>query len=435
MSWNPVLNKSLEIKKEFILTFGAGALYSYDKEKETCLEYWVRMLDNPKYQALIEPLQINEHNGFLLIRYANYWSTDDEFDTERDFFKRYDGFYQECRSVVLDIYKNDLVLTPFKKFRNLNECEEYSLENVQKRIENATTIEIYNKLDGSMQSARYYGGDYIMAGSQALDPEHSWRLQSGYRLLEDNYRLMLRMHPEYTFIFEHITQEDVHVVKYTKEQEVLYIIGIRNVETGEELSYQEVLSFAKKYGIKTTEVFDKTLEEVLAELGDKTSDEAEGIVLNIDGFKVKIKYDDYLMMHHMIDRLSSVNTIIRAIADGTYDDAISRVPESYRERIEIIADAIFDYMKETERKINQFYRLVPKKERAEFMQWVDDFTTAKYRGYVKSKYLNEPYNVLKNSGGGYKSLSEIGIQKENLFPKDIDTEDYCEDIKGPVPHM
>ena len=48
------------------------------------------------------------------------------------FWDRYDGFYRECRSVVIDIEKECIVLCPFSKFFNINELEETSIENIQK---------------------------------------------------------------------------------------------------------------------------------------------------------------------------------------------------------------------------------------------------------------------------------------------------------------
>lgn len=429
--WNPVLNKFIQIKTEFADLFGKEALWSYNPKEETCLEYWARMLNNPAHATLIEPLQINEHDGMLLIRYANYWSSDDKYDTEKDFFKRYDGFYQECRSIVLDIHDEELVLTPFKKFRNLGECEDYSLDAIKERIKIAKTVEVSDKLDGSMQSARYYRGNYVMAGAQALDVKESWRLQSGYHLLTENYKQMLKDNPDYTFIFEHITEADAHVVKYSKEQEGLYLIGIRNVNTGEELSYKTVLEYASRYGVRTTKTFDKTLDEILSELGDKKSDEAEGFVLNIDGFKVKIKYDDYLLMHHMLDRLASPNAIIRAIAEGTYDDAIGRIPEGHRERVEIIANAVRNAVSQKEKQVLMYFRSAPKDDIHTFMKWVDENVPRLDRGYVRCKYLGKPYNILKTKNGAYKKLSDLNISREDLFSQPIHKDAELKETEEP----
>ena len=58
------------------------------------------------------------------------------------------------------------------------------------------------------------------------------------------YERMLREYPNITFVFEYISLKDTHVVKYTKEQEGLYLIGMRSNLTGEEYSYESILKFA-----------------------------------------------------------------------------------------------------------------------------------------------------------------------------------------------
>ena len=275
MSWNVVLNKFLEIKNAVIET-GAD-LWKYDKEKETCLDYWVSLLDNKEYTGLIHYLELNEHGDYLLLRYGNY---SDVFSGEEEvtfdsFWDLYDGFYRECRSVVIDVKNDCLVLTPFRKFRNLNEGDETSYERVSERIKCASCVEFSNKLDGSMQTARFYNGEIVMSGSQSLDKNHSWRLEDGFRMLMDNsgYQKMLKENADKTFIFEYISQRDAHVVKY--DMEGLFLIGIRDVTDGKESSYKEVLEYAGKYNILATEVYkDKTLDEILKELDSKKSCDA-----------------------------------------------------------------------------------------------------------------------------------------------------------------
>ena len=263
MSWNVVLNKFIEIKKK--ASEKGINLWDYDKDNETCVEYWIRKLNISEYIELFSSIQLNEYGDFLLVRYGNYSSV---FEGENKvsfdiFWDLHDGFYRECRSVVINIRKDELVLVPFRKFRNLNEGEETSYENIQERMKTAKCIEFSNKLDGSMQSARFYDGEFVMSGSQSLDRDNSWRLADGYRMLteNDNYLTMLKEHANKTFIFEYISARDAHVVKYDKEG--LFLIGIRDVNTGEEASYKEILEYASRYGTLTTEVFDKTLDQIM----------------------------------------------------------------------------------------------------------------------------------------------------------------------------
>ena len=440
MSWNPVLNKFIEIKEEYKKRFG-NITYEYTvgytDESKSCLERWVEDLNAiepvgqySEYADLLSCLELNQYNDFLLLRYGRYSNIyDGEIENSgEDLWDRYDGFYRECRSVVIDVVNDCLVLCPFKKFFNISELEETSLANIRKKIELATTVEFSNKLDGSMQSATWYNGQIVMAGSQAINPENSWRLQDGYRMVYalPGYELMLKDLLGFTFVFEYISLKDAHVVKYTKDQEGLYLIGIRDNSSGTEFSYNAVIEIAQLYGIPTTETFDKTLDIIMSELDDKSSDEAEGFVINIDGYKVKIKYNDYVHIHKALSKLSSINLIIRSIADGNYDDLLAKLPMAYHDNVNKIAAIVVNYIQRTEKKIREYYNEAPKDNRKEFMIWADKNVPKMYRGYCKDLYFGKPINVLKTHDFGspkYLKLKDMGVSDySNIFTEETANE-------------
>ena len=429
MSWNPVLNKFIEIKNEYQNKFGHieyNYTEGYTDETETCLERWVSELNNPEYAELLSCLELNQHENMLLIRYGRYSNIyDGEVEASgEDLWDRYDGFYRECRSIVVDVVNDCIILSPFSKFFNINELEETSLENIHKRIDNASTIEFSDKLDGSMQSARWYNNKIIMAGSQAINPANSWRLQDGYRMLNENprYKEMLKKNPNFTFIFEYISLKDAHVVKYTKEQEGLYLIGIRNVLDGRECNYKSVIDIANKFNIPTTKLFDKTLEQVMSELDDKSSDEAEGFVINIDGYKVKLKYNDYVHIHKALSKLSSVNLIIRSIADDKYDDLLAKLPVAYHDQVKKVAAIVVDYINRTEKTIREYYNEAPKDNKKEFMIWVSENIPREYQGYCRELYFGNKINAIKSGNDKcphYKRLKDMGVEDySKIFVED-----------------
>ena len=439
MSWNPVLNKFIEIKNEYKRRFGYITYYYTEgttSETKTCIERWVEELNGiepfnqyPEYADLFSCLELNQHDNFLLIRYGRYSNI---YDNEagnlgEDFWDRYNGFYRECRSVVIDVVNDCLVLSPFKKFFNINELEETSLDNIQNKIAKAKTVEFSDKLDGSMQSATWYNGEIVMAGSQAINPANSWRLQDGYKMIRElpGYELMLKDHPNTTFIFEYISLKDAHVVKYTKEQEGLYLIGIRSSTTGMEFSYKAVIKTAEMYNIPTTKVFDKTLEQSMNELDDKSSDEAEGFVINIDGYRVKLKYNDYVHIHRALTKLSSINLIIRSIADGQYDDLLAKLPMAYHDNVKKIAAIVMNYVKETEKQIGEYYNSAPKDNKKEFMMYVATSVPKDYQGYCRQLYFGNKINIIK--GGNeksphYKRLKDMGIDNYSVLFEEEDNE-------------
>ena len=82
MSWNPVLNKFVEIKNEYKKRF-SNIAYDYTEgytdESKTCLERWIDELNSIKqcnqyseYTDLLSCLELNQHNNFLLLRYGRY---------------------------------------------------------------------------------------------------------------------------------------------------------------------------------------------------------------------------------------------------------------------------------------------------------------------------------------------------------------------------
>lgn len=427
MNWNPVLNKFIEIKNEYKKRLGYVTYFYKDgcqDESETCLERWVSELNGiepfysyKEYEDILSCLELNQYNNMLLIRYGRYSNIyDGEVESSgEDLWERYDGFYRECRSVVIDVENDCLILCPFKKFFNINEMEETSIENIQKTIENASVIEFSDKLDGSMQSARWYNNEIIMAGSRAINPNNSWRLTDGYAMMNSlpGYKEMLIKYPEFTFIFEYISLKDAHVVKYTKQQEGLYLIGIRDTRSGEELPYDEVIEFAKVFQIPTTKLFDKTINQVMLELDDKSSDEAEGFVINIDGCRAKVKYNDYVHIHKALSKLSSINLIIRSIANDQYDDLLSKLPVAYHDSVKKIASIVVDYINKTEVKIREYYDAAPKDDKKDFMIYVAENIPREFQGYCRELFFGNKINVIKSGNEKcphYKRLKDMGIE-------------------------
>lgn len=393
MSWNPVLNLVLEIKNAYLEKFS---------DNEINFEKWIQKLNIDKYNDFIECLQVNQKDEFILIRYGLQ-------EMQRGMWEDENSIYRECRSVVIDLKKEQLVLTPYRKFFNLDEVEENKLTVVQEKFQSAEVVEITNKLDGSMQNARWYNNSVFMTGSMALSKDDSWRLEEGYSMLNENYIEMLKDYDDYTFIFEYISLKDAHVVLYSEEDEGLHLIGIRNVDTGEQVSYEEVINIAKAYRVKVVDMEHLSLDELLSQMKTVSSHEKEGWILNLDGHYIKLKCDDYVNIHRLLDKVSSVNVIIENIAEERYDDLISKIPDKYKERVHNIANLIFTYVNDNKQKIKELYQLAPKNNRKEFMIWVDKNVPSNIKSYVRNEYLGIEYNLLKNGNRGYKRMSELGF--------------------------
>ena len=344
---------------------------------------------------------------------------------DNDMYTNPNSIYRELRSLVVDMETKDIVLCPFRKFFNVGETEETSIVNVQRLLANAKSVEISNKLDGSMQSARYYNNEVVMSGSQALDEEQSYRLKQGKSWITDNYLQMLKDHQDCTFIFEYISQADKHVVEYDESEQGLYLIGCRRVIDGYQYPYAYLKQLSTQYDIPMTAIEQRSFEEIMNERTKYKSVEKEGWVIRIDDQMFKLKCDDYLQIHRVLSNVSSANVIIRSIADDTFDDMLSRVPESYKERVWKIANIIFDYKKEKEANIHKAYNTYKGiEDKKEFAIVVNQNVPKELRGYIFALRNKQEVNVLKSRAGGYAKFSDIaGVdasQVSVLFSGDAD---------------
>lgn len=421
MSWNPVLDLFVEIKNEFIKECGKDALWNYGREDSftNCLSYWVWSLGNHGhykrhyYNDVIECLLLNESMGMLLVKYKDLGI---DWDA-------YNGFYRECRSVVIDVLNDCLVLTPFRKFFNINEREETQLSIVQEKIENAARVEITDKIDGSMCSARWYRKDIIMSGSQALDVNKSYRLENYYHWMNqhDNAVQMLKDYDEFTFVFEGVFPDDVHVVQYDEQMFGLHLLGMRRVSDGIELPYKDVVAIAEEYDVPHVKIFNMTFEEAYQDaLNDgRKANEGEGYVIDVDGQKYKLKYGDYVMLHKALCKMVSPNAIIAAIQESRWDDFYSKIPIAYQPQAKEIADNVYKYIQTFDSRVVGWYDIVCRfvdytDNRKTFMVAVDKIVPKRYQGAVRAKYLNRDMDYLK--GIKYGDILDY-IQLADLLEK------------------
>lgn len=380
-----------------------------DYKFETWLETLKQLCPKLPFLKVLEPLQINQYEDLILIRFG----LAEMQDQGGEMWSNENSIYRECRSIVIDIRSEEVVVAPFRKFFNLNEVEENLIENIIIEIEKAKSVEFANKLDGSMQCATMYKGEVLLTGSMALTPKSSWRLEEGYRMLTSNHINMIKDSPFITFIFEFISLKDPHVVKYNKEQEGLYLIGMRNKNNGKQYSYKEIEIFSKSYGVPMTKIEDITIDQALKISRTAQSCDKEGWVLNVDGHMVKIKCDDYVMLHRTLDSISSVNVVIRAIAHDAYDDLISKIPRGHRDRVEEIAKVVYKYVNSMNKLINEAYsEICHIEDRVEAMKWININIHKDIQGFVRAKYDGQEFNVLKTRK--YRTIKEINSFLECL---------------------
>lgn len=412
-NWHPLYNYVMIVKKEYMKGNADSEEYNFNDwldyinfiySDENC------EIKNKIIKSVLEvfkALDVTCYSHYALFKYKGYIELGD-LGYGSNFFEIYNGLYRECRSIVFDLKNDTIELASLSKFKNYNEDEDsWKADNIWKKYDNASgNFYITNKMDGSYQQYRYdvREDEIIGSGSSALDRNESWRLSEGYSLLTDGHKRMFKDFPDWTFIFEYISPKNPIVVKYTKEQEGLYLLAARNVNDGSEMTFSELKGKASWYSIKITENYADSLSEVLSQTGKYTSDEKEGWVLDIIGvdgvhFRTKIKTESYLLMHRILAGKVSPNAVVQAIHDNILDDFLSTVPEAYRSIIDEYKENVYLYIRLMKQTVNFYYQKIEKnglESKKEKMIWIQNNVPKDFQGAVRNKVLGYENDYLKH---------------------------------------
>lgn len=412
-NWHPLYNYVMIVKREYMKGNADSEEYNFndwldyinfiysDEDCEIKDKIIKSVLD------VFKALDITCYSHYALFKYKGYIELGD-LGYGSNFFEIYNGLYRECRSIVFDLKNDTIELASLSKFKNYNEDEDsWKADNIWKKYDNASgNFYITNKMDGSYQQYRYdvREDEIIGSGSSALDRNESWRLSEGYSLLTDGHKRMFKDFPDWTFIFEYISPKNPIVVKYTKEQEGLYLLAARNVNDGSEMTFSELKGKASWYSIKITENYADSLSDILTQTEKYTSDEKEGWVLDIIGidgvhFRTKIKTESYLLMHRILAGKVSPNAVVQAIHDNILDDFLSTVPEAYRSIIDEYKENVYLYIRLMKQTVNFYYQKIEKnglESKKEKMIWIQNNVPKDFQGAVRNKVLGYENDYLKH---------------------------------------
>lgn len=332
-------------------------------------------------------------DNYILFKYnlISMYSSDVGYD---DLWYIYEGLLVQMRGVIVDEYNGNIISAPYYKFRNLNECEEYSEENVMKAIQkNGMKFEVTEKLDGSLIAASYDVSNDRLVISTTGTIEGSEKASKGVQIACANKYItesMLEMFETYsneTFLFELLDPEDNHVISYDKTG--LFLHGIRSKIDGGLESADTIEAIARIYGCEITKRYDnKILSDYINKANNDTEANQEGYVINVDGWLIKLKFKEYLKLQNLkniVQGSCDFRNIEEMVFDGTIDDVISKIKfEGLKNKIKAVVDKILFYQKSMAETTQSFYNQIPdwvrvnKKEYAECVNAMPRL----YRGYL-----------------------------------------------------
>jgi len=249
-----------------------------------------------------------------------------------------------ARGLILD-NNGDIIARPFPKFYNLGEMPETQIQALPAEIP-----ELSNKYDGSMMIIFWnpYASKWQSTTRGCWDNP---QIQYVNKWLEVNTR---GFDKENTYLAELIGPWNRIVVFYPDTEVIM--LGVVNNKTGEDWSYARTKEWANLNGYNSIEFEIKSPSSI--DLATKV-DNVEGFVGRYsNGLRVKLKYEQYMILHKILTGLS-----IKGIWESLQSDIVmdlSAVPDEFIQWYIKQRDKILNEYKDIENRAKLIFPSVPK---------------------------------------------------------------------------
>jgi RNA ligase len=231
------------------------------------------------------------------------------------FDKAWDDLTTQCRGLILD-GEGTIIARPFKKFFNIEEI--FTPLPSQKP-------DIYKKLDGSLIIVTVYHSNLIIATRGSFTSDQA---RIANRLIYNNKQLLdfiLSHEKQYTFLFELIGPSNQIVILYPKDELVLLAIINNEDSTEEDIEQYRNLDF-----LRVVEKIDAPEDDYIKYLKSLNTPNEEGFVLKWpDGYRVKVKFDNYLRLHKLVSNFNEKLIWQWLSENKPLDDIINILPDEY----------------------------------------------------------------------------------------------------------
>lgn len=262
-----------------------------------------------------------DRGDFLIFNYA--FSIPDLFPAPNTGDAALDREYavlRECRG--LTFHKDGRIAArKFHKFFNLGEKAETQIDVVDWSVPHRVLM----KEDGSMIAP--------VMSSQGLE----WHTKMGNTDVAQKVLPFISANPQYvefakemldnfqTPLFEWCSRSQRIVLDYPEDN--LILIAIRDNRTGRYWDYTELAEKAAQAGVSCVENPFATIEDPRAfQKASQGETGIEGYIIRFDnGHMLKIKTEEYCLIHGTVSDLASEKNILGLIVSNTVDDALSRL--------------------------------------------------------------------------------------------------------------
>lgn len=223
------------------------------------------------------------------------------------------------------------IANPLPKFFNHN--EEVGGLFLDSKLEDF--LYATKKEDGSMGFTYVYDGKIYwatrgsFASTQSQEAQKIWNEFHGVHINDELQGFI----EEHTLIAEIISPETRVVVDYGGARK-LVLLAVRNIKTGEELSYSELEELGAKLNMEVVKKFSGYSLYGMLELSKTLNVNEEGWILHYKGGqRAKVKGTAYLEAHRVLYGLSE-KAKMAAWRDAKVEDIMKTVPEEFQEEFE-----------------------------------------------------------------------------------------------------
>jgi T4 RnlA family RNA ligase len=214
-----------------------------------------------------------------------------------------------CRGLILDENFN-IIARPFKKFFNYGENQDLQLP--------LESFEVFEKMDGSL-GILYWHNDLPFIATRGSF--YSDQALKATELLHNKYKASIALLDRTkTYLFEIIYPQNRIVVNYGTE-EMLVLLAIVDLQSGKDYPLVDI-------GFPVVKKYDGLTD--IAALQKLNTENKEGFVLKYEsGYRVKVKFEEYLRIHRIITNVSS-KTIWENLKNGLpFNEILEKVPDEF----------------------------------------------------------------------------------------------------------
>jgi RNA ligase len=243
---------------------------------------------------------------------------------------QYERFWNEttmsCRGLIVDS-SGGIRARCFKKFFNYEEVA----SEVARRISESVPFRSYEKMDGSLGVLYWVGDEPFIATRGSFDSPQARRANE---LLRSRPRPGLRR--DMTYLLEIVYPDNRICVDYGSLED-LFLLSVVDTETG-----REVFDLSSPF----SRVEEVGLDNDFGSIRSRDEPNREGFVVRFDdGFRFKIKFEQYVRLHSAIFSVSS-KSLWRCLMEN------ENIP------LDMFPDEIYGWVSMEKRTIESSYRSI-----------------------------------------------------------------------------